>query len=64
MHILQSKSALFIIIGILSSDLYCLFIGIKSVFNPWEPSKIEVDLLKQNPKRRKVTGTTTIGLFE
>jgi len=37
-------------------------IGNSSFFTPWEPTKREIELLKENPKRRKVTGSSTIGL--
>lgn len=30
-------------------------------FSPWEPSEMEVELLHQNPKRRKIDGNSTIG---
>ncbi|XP_064609378.1 ubiquitin carboxyl-terminal hydrolase 22-like isoform X2 [Liolophura sinensis] len=30
--------------------------------SPWEPTQEEVDLLIQHPKRRKVEGTSTVGL--
>ncbi|ESN98084.1 hypothetical protein HELRODRAFT_113992 [Helobdella robusta] len=33
-----------------------------TLFMPWEPTKEEVQLLKENPKRRKLTGDSTIGL--
>lgn len=33
-----------------------------ALFMPWEPTKEEIQLLKENPKRRKLTGNATIGL--
>lgn len=32
-----------------------------ALFMPWEPTKEEIQLLKENPKRRKLTGNATIG---
>ena len=29
----------------------------------WEPTRTEIDLLKENPKRRKVEPGSTIGMF-
>ena len=29
----------------------------------WEPTRAEIDLLKENPKRRKVEPGSTIGTF-
>ena len=29
----------------------------------WEPTKAEIELLRQNPKRRKVEPDSTIGLW-
>ncbi|KAK2149381.1 hypothetical protein LSH36_454g00029 [Paralvinella palmiformis] len=42
-------------------DVASLAKGIQ-MFSVWEPSLSEVDLLKKNPKRRKVSGNSTIGL--
>jgi hypothetical protein len=36
--------------------------GMLSPFSPWEPNESEVDLLYQNPKRRKIDGNSTIGV--
>lgn len=35
----------------------------KITFNAWEPTNTEISLLQENPKRRKVTGNTTIGIL-
>jgi len=35
--------------------------GVLSLFTAWEPTKIEIQLLNDNPKRRKVNGNSTIG---
>lgn len=37
-------------------------LGNMTLFTPWEPTRKEIQLLKENPKRRKVTGNSTIGL--
>ena len=37
-------------------------IGLPAVPHPWEPSKEEIEILKQNPKRRKISSTLTVGL--
>ncbi|XP_076461606.1 ubiquitin carboxyl-terminal hydrolase 22-like [Babylonia areolata] len=37
-------------------------LGIKKSFIPWEPGQEEIELLKRNPKRRKVSETSHIGL--
>ena len=37
-------------------------LGIKVLFKPWTPCQIELELLTSNPKRRKVTDNSTIGL--
>jgi ubiquitin carboxyl-terminal hydrolase 22/27/51 len=37
-------------------------LGNLNLFTPWEPTKAEIRLLQENPKRRKVTGNSTIGL--
>jgi ubiquitin carboxyl-terminal hydrolase 22/27/51 len=37
-------------------------VGLKNRYSPWDPSEDEVELLMKNPKRRKVTGNSTIGL--
>ncbi|ELU07196.1 hypothetical protein CAPTEDRAFT_18184 [Capitella teleta] len=39
-----------------------LLLGMLNPFSPWEPSEMEVELLHQNPKRRKIDGNSTIGL--
>ncbi|XP_036308136.1 ubiquitin carboxyl-terminal hydrolase 22 isoform X2 [Pipistrellus kuhlii] len=36
--------------------------GVGEKFSTWEPSKRELELLKHNPKRRKITSNCTIGL--
>jgi hypothetical protein len=38
-------------------------VGNMSLFTPWEPTKAEIELLRDNPKRRKVTGNSTIGFY-
>lgn len=36
--------------------------GLKSYnFIAWEPTEVEVEILRQNPKRRKVENKSTIG---
>lgn len=35
--------------------------GVGEKFSTWEPSKRELELLKHNPKRRKITSNCTIG---
>ena len=45
------------------NELIILILGIRDRFVPWEPSSTEVELLNKNPKRRKVTGNSTIGEF-
>ncbi|KAK2714746.1 ubiquitin carboxyl-terminal hydrolase 22-like [Artemia franciscana] len=37
-------------------------LGLGEPFKPWEPSPIEADLLKQNFKRKRISGLSTIGL--
>jgi hypothetical protein len=34
------------------------------MFGVWEPNSTELEILKNNPKRRKVTGNSTIGLWK
>ncbi|EPY88644.1 ubiquitin carboxyl-terminal hydrolase 22 [Camelus ferus] len=36
--------------------------GVGEKFSTWEPTKRELELLKHNPKRRKITSNCTIGL--
>ena len=31
------------------------------MFDPWEPTDTEIELLMQNPKRRCITANSTIG---
>ena len=40
----------------------CWCLGVLNLFTAWEPTKIEIRLLHENPKRRKVNGNSTIGL--
>ena len=40
----------------------CVCVGVLNLFTAWEPTKIEIQLLHENPKRRKVNGSSTIGL--
>ncbi|XP_060063391.1 ubiquitin carboxyl-terminal hydrolase 22-like [Ylistrum balloti] len=37
-------------------------IGLKTNFSSWEPSEVEIEILRQNPKRRKVEMKSSIGL--
>ena len=39
-----------------------LFAGLKTHFYQWEPSEMDVQLLKSNPRRKRVTEHTTIGI--
>lgn len=38
-------------------------LGIKRCYLPWEPGQDEIELLKRNPKRRKVSENSHIGLL-
>ncbi|XP_049915511.1 ubiquitin carboxyl-terminal hydrolase 22 isoform X3 [Epinephelus moara] len=41
----------------------CLFVpGIGEKYSTWEPTKRELELLRHNPKRRRITSNCTIGL--
>lgn len=44
----------------LSLPLY-LILGIGEKYSTWEPTKRELELLRHNPKRRKITANCTIG---
>ena len=35
--------------------------GIKTYFSPWEPNDTEIDILRTNPKRRRVEVKSSIG---
>ena len=37
--------------------------GIGEKYSTWEPTKRELELLRHNPKRRRITSNCTIGLF-
>lgn len=37
-------------------------LGTLNLFTVWEPTNVEIQLLHENPKRRKVNGNSTIGL--
>ncbi|KAJ8319108.1 hypothetical protein KUTeg_004199 [Tegillarca granosa] len=37
-------------------------LGLKTKFFPWEPNELETELLRQNPKRRKVESRSSVGL--
>ncbi|XP_071443594.1 ubiquitin carboxyl-terminal hydrolase 22 [Hetaerina americana] len=37
-------------------------LGMKIMYRPWEPSSHEVELLKRNPRRKRITENSTIGL--
>ena len=39
----------------------CLSPGGVRRYSPWEPTETELELLIQNPRRRRVTGNSTIG---
>jgi len=43
----------------------CVYVcvGVLNLFTAWEPTKIEIRLLHENPKRRKVNGNSTIGVM-
>lgn len=45
--------------SVANSTLHRLGVGEK--FSTWEPTKRELELLKHNPKRRKITSNCTIG---
>jgi hypothetical protein len=36
-------------------------LGMPAVYHSWEPSHREIELLRQNPRRRKLIENTTIG---
>uniref|UniRef100_T1ITV3 Ubiquitin carboxyl-terminal hydrolase n=1 Tax=Strigamia maritima TaxID=126957 RepID=T1ITV3_STRMM len=37
-------------------------LGMREYFCPWEPTNCEIELLKRNPKRKRITENSTIGL--
>lgn len=37
-------------------------LGMKEYYHPWEPTSYEVELLKKNPRRKRITENSTIGL--
>lgn len=47
---------------LLCSILLCLSPGVKRQFAPWEPGQDEIELLRRNPKRRKVSENSHIGV--
>lgn len=51
-------------IRIKHSTLKCIYSvpGIGEKYSTWEPTKRELDLLRHNPKRRRITSNCTIGL--
>jgi len=36
-------------------------LGMPAIYHSWEPSRREMDLLRRNPRRRKLIKNTTIG---
>lgn len=36
-------------------------LGMPAIYHSWEPSRREMDLLRRNPRRRKLVKNTTIG---
>ena len=42
-------------------SMYCHLTGVTNSFSAWEPTDKEVELLQQNPKRRRLTANSTIG---
>ncbi|XP_056662398.1 ubiquitin carboxyl-terminal hydrolase 22 isoform X2 [Monodelphis domestica] len=44
------------------SHYQCTMTGIGEKYSTWEPTKRELELLRHNPKRRKITTNCTIGL--
>lgn len=40
-----------------------LFTGLKQLYVQWEPTESEKEILIQNPKRRRVETTSTIGSY-
>ncbi|RMC17613.1 hypothetical protein DUI87_05277 [Hirundo rustica rustica] len=45
------------------SHYQCTMTGIGEKYSTWEPTKRELELLRHNPKRRKITTNCTIGTF-
>ncbi|KAF2982715.1 hypothetical protein EK904_011621 [Melospiza melodia maxima] len=43
------------------SHYQCTMTGIGEKYSTWEPTKRELELLRHNPKRRKITTNCTIG---
>ncbi|XP_023228623.1 ubiquitin carboxyl-terminal hydrolase 22-like [Centruroides sculpturatus] len=39
-----------------------MFSGMKEQYYPWEPSSFEMDLLRRNPRRKRITDNSYIGL--
>jgi len=39
-----------------------MLLGVLNLFTAWEPTRLEIRLLHENPKRRKVNGNSTIGM--
>ncbi|KAL8175406.1 UNVERIFIED_CONTAM: Ubiquitin carboxyl-terminal hydrolase 22-A [Gekko kuhli] len=44
------------------SHYQCTMTGIGEKYSTWEPTKRELELLRHNPKRRKITTNCTIGI--
>jgi ubiquitin carboxyl-terminal hydrolase 22/27/51 len=40
-----------------------MYVGAGERFLTWEPNKRELELLRHNPKRRRITSNCTIGQF-
>lgn len=55
--------------GLLNLSLFFVFVffpvvcmsGVGEKYSTWEPTKRELELLRHNPKRRKITTNCTIG---
>lgn len=48
-------------IELMAPGLSSMCLGVGEKFSTWEPTKRELELLKHNPKRRKITSNCTIG---
>lgn len=41
--------------------IFHVFLGMKNIYSGWEPSNLELDLLKKNPRRKCITENSYIG---
>lgn len=41
---------------------YARLLGLKECYRQWEPTSFELDLLRRNPRRKRITDTSYIGL--